>query len=50
LQLPPSSPDDALLAGPRGYLPSDAALQRSEFLAPLTDAQLELYSYLLSRD
>ncbi|GBF91197.1 hypothetical protein Rsub_04866 [Raphidocelis subcapitata] len=49
-QLPPPSPDDALLAGPRGYLPSDPVLLRSEFLLPLSDEQRELYAWMLGRD
>jgi len=49
-QLPPILPDDALLGGARGYLPSDPVLLRSEFMHPLTDDQLELYQWLLGRD
>lgn len=47
MQLPPPAPEDALLGGPRGYVPSDAVLRRSEFLLPLDEQQLELYSWLL---
>lgn len=50
LQLPPVSPEDALLGGTRGFLPSDPVLLRSEFLLPLSEQQLELYAWLLSKN
>jgi hypothetical protein len=44
------TPADAVLGGPRGFLPADPVLMRSEFMEPLTAGQLELYQWLLGRD